>query len=153
MDRNWLDILVPQWRAMFTGSIHKMLSLPVPSVDQLKQLYPRIFDVHNDVAIQGFKARLVLKPNATPVLAKAYSLAFGLVETVTKLLNELVASGKIIPVRHAEWASPGVVVQNKDKSVLMSKKLSILSSELVTILYQDLMMYLLTWQTVPILPV
>lgn len=123
LGRNWLDVLIPQWRISFIQAHMcevKHLS-PVdatpPSLDQLAKLFPRVFDQNADSVIQGYVAKLLLKPNSLPVFAKAYSLAFGLVDPVNKHLDKMVTDGKAVRVRQAEWASPGVVVQKKDGNI------------------------------------
>lgn len=82
LGRNSLDVLVPDWRIAFCSvskQVNHVLSGIVPfSVDDLKSLFPKAFDVNSDTCIVGFMARLVLKPNAIPVFAKPYHLAFGL---------------------------------------------------------------------------
>ncbi|XP_052131934.1 uncharacterized protein K02A2.6-like [Frankliniella occidentalis] len=120
LGRDWLDTLVPDWRTKLKNHATKISSLnqlSPPSLDQLMKLFPRVFDQKADTCIEGFEARLVLKPNARPVFAKAYSLAYGLIEPVNKVLDKMVEDGKAVRVRQAEWASPGLAVAKKDGGV------------------------------------
>lgn len=119
LGRNWLDVLLPHWRSILlqTKPVNVISKSKPPTLEELKVLFPAVFDTKADSVIKGFTATLVLKPNATPVFAKAYTVAFGLLEKVSAHLNSLVKLGKAIRVRQSDWASPGVVVQKKDGGI------------------------------------
>lgn len=117
LGRSWLDVLFPQWRNAFVQNVTvSNVNVIPPSIEELKSLFPRPFDP-SDTPIEGYFARLTLKLNAKPILAKAYSLAFGLVEAVNRHLDKLVESGKAIRVSRTDWASPGLPVLKKDGSI------------------------------------
>jgi len=86
----------------------------VPSVSELQSMFPKVFDSESESPIVGFKARLVLKPNAIPVKHRAYKVPFGLVDTANKLLDSWVSRGVATRTRHAEWVSPGFLVLKKN---------------------------------------
>lgn len=118
--RNWLDVILPDWRSVLTQTSSPVKALPVespPSLDKLRSLFPAVFDNKADSTIKGFVATLVLKANAIPIFAKAYNVAFGILDKVSAHLDNLVKLGKAVPIRCSSWASPGVVVQKKDGSI------------------------------------
>ncbi|KAE8737994.1 hypothetical protein FOCC_FOCC016536 [Frankliniella occidentalis] len=118
LGRPWLDALVPKWRDIMspTTLISVISPTRVPSLEELKGLYPKIFDPNNDNPIVGFSAVLVLKDGATPIKHRAYKLAFGLTDSINSILDQMVQQGKAIHTRHAEWASPSFPVAKKDGS-------------------------------------
>ena len=122
LGRGWLDILFPKWRSSLipsnvpVNSVGSSVAQP-PSVDSLKKLFPATFNADADSCILGFTAKLVLKPNVTPVFAKAYPVPFGIVDKVSNHLDKMATDGKMVHVRQSEWASPGLVVPKKDGSI------------------------------------
>ena len=115
MGRPWLDILIPSWREFFsTSRVAHVLSEVPPSVDHLKEMFPKVFATNSDSPIVGFSARLVLKADAKPVKHRAYRVPFALDNVVNSLLDGWVKSDTAVHVRQAEWASPGFPVPKKD---------------------------------------
>lgn len=64
-----------------------------------------------------FKARINIKPNATPIFKKARPVPYALKEAVEKELGRLEKLGIISKIYRSEWAGPIVVVPKADKSI------------------------------------
>ncbi|XP_052124357.1 uncharacterized protein K02A2.6-like [Frankliniella occidentalis] len=90
------------------------ISVAVPSVEELRDMFPKIFDVNNDDPIVGFEARLLLQEKAAPVKHRAYKVPFALTDPVNAIVVKMVDQGKAVHVRHAEWASPLFPVPKKN---------------------------------------
>jgi len=60
--------------------------------------------------IKNFKARVVLKDDATPRFLKARTLPYAVREKVDRELDEMERTGVIEKISTSEWASPIVVV-------------------------------------------
>lgn len=121
LGRSWLDLVFPSWRQVL-GSLHKqqinhVSPIIAPSVEELQSLFPKVFSADANSCIQGFTARLVLKPDAKPVKHGAYSIAFGDIPPVNNILDSWVDSGTAVRVRQAEWASPGMPLPKKDGTI------------------------------------
>lgn len=118
LGRPWLDALFPGWRTvLFQPLSCQSVTVTPPTLEHLRKLFPRPFDTASKSCIEGFTAKLVLKEGARPIKHGAYSIAFGNIEPVNKILDDWVKSGKAIRVRQAEWASPGVPIPKKDGSL------------------------------------
>ena len=78
--------------------------------DELLKKYKYVCDAQHGV-IKGFKAALLLKKDAKPVVKKAHPVPFSLKAMVEKELARLTKDGIMTPVMPSEWASPIVVVQ------------------------------------------
>ncbi|KAK3930455.1 hypothetical protein KUF71_005189 [Frankliniella fusca] len=119
LGRDWLDTLLPHWRQIInvSCSISTLQSTQIPSLDQIKKLFPRPFNTEANSVIEGFTAKLVLQKNARPIFARAYPLPYGMEEPVSKVLDKMEADGKAIRVRIADWASPALAVPKKDGSI------------------------------------
>ena len=69
-------------------------------------------------ALQGYLARILVEPNATPRFSKARSVPYAYRELVEKELDRLVSEGIPEPVELSEWESPIVpVLKSNKKSV------------------------------------
>ena len=66
-------------------------------------------------ALQGYQARILVEPDATPRFSKARSVPYAYRELVEKELDRLVSEGILEPVEFSEWASPIVPVLKSDK--------------------------------------
>ena len=79
-------------------------------------------------ALEGYQARILVDPDATPRFSKACSVPYAYRELVEKELDHLASEGILEPVEFSEWASPIVPVLKSDKkSVRVCGGLSILS--------------------------
>jgi len=112
LGRDWLDTLFPYWRATWL-TVNSFDSTYI--VDELKLAYPNVFD-QSDSNIREFEAHLTLKSDARPVFMKPYQLPYGMVDIVSKKIDDLVAKGKIEKVEFSKWASPCLPVRKKDGS-------------------------------------
>ena len=66
-------------------------------------------------ALQGYQAKILVDPDATPRFSKARSVPYAYWELVEKELDCLVSDGILEPVEFSEWASPIVLVLKSDK--------------------------------------
>ena len=68
-------------------------------------------------ALQGYQARILVEPDATPRFSKARSVPYAYRELVEKELaiDCLVSEGILEPVEFSEWESPIVLVLKSDK--------------------------------------
>ena len=93
MSREWLDSLNPEWRKILlleSGeaiSVGYLSGVVLPSVEQLSKQFPAPFWSDCDSAIKDKLARLVLKPDFTPVKHGCYSYAFGAMKPVENVLD------------------------------------------------------------------
>lgn len=65
--------------------------------------------------LQGYQAKILVDPDATPHFSKARSVLYAYRELVEKELDRLVSDGILEPVEFSEWASPIVLVLKSDK--------------------------------------
>ncbi|KAE8741736.1 hypothetical protein FOCC_FOCC012731 [Frankliniella occidentalis] len=115
LGRPWLDALLPGWGDVFNQPVLiSSISVAAPSVEELRNMFPKIFDVNNDEPIVGFAARLLLQEKAAPVKHRAYKVPFALIDPVNAIVDKMVDQGKAVHVRHAEWASPSFPVPKKN---------------------------------------
>ena len=67
--------------------------------------------------VQGYEARLNLKPDVRPRFCKARVTAFAIKEKVCDELKKMIADGRLIKVDHSDWASAVVPVVKPDGSI------------------------------------
>lgn len=139
LGRNWLDILVPNWRKSFMVS--NLFQLPKSKCQNVSQVgnlanpviyskeqnidvvkliekdFPSLVSADTSQSITGYTAEIVVKDDIQPIFHKAYSVPFALREQVEKELISLEAQGVIYPVKHSDFASPIVVAPKPDKSI------------------------------------
>ena len=82
------------------------------TLDQLKQ--SEVFTSGLGL-VEGFKAQLRIKDDATPISLKARMLPFAIKEKVKEELQRMVEDGILKSVESSEWATPIVVVTTKQK--------------------------------------
>ena len=127
--RSWLDIICVEWRSQFTEvNMCKQINESVKSEsDYYKSKFSIVFDSDKTSCIKSFKARIVMKNDVVPVFCKAYTVAFGLRESVEQELERLVKDKIIYPVQFSDWASPIVIVQKTsgDIRICVDCKISI----------------------------
>ena len=84
------------------------------------QLLDDLLSQHSSVfrdelgTVKDVKVKLCVKENCTPKFFKLHSLPLALLEKVSNELDQLEASGIIVPVRHSAWAAPVVPIIKKD---------------------------------------
>ena len=84
-------------------------------------------------ALEGYQARILVDPDATPRFSKAHSVPYAYWELVEKELDHLVSEGILEPVEFSEWASPIVpVLKSDNKSVRVCGGLSMEVEDLFT---------------------
>ncbi|XP_036343670.1 uncharacterized protein K02A2.6-like [Rhagoletis pomonella] len=117
LGRNWLDVIVPQWRGIFgNGEINQLSNnLKLNTFDFYK--YNQLFSKDNNSTIKSYVAEIVLKDEHYPIFAKAYSVPFGLRKKVEDEIGRLCQQGVIVPVSRSRWASPIVIVNKGDGSI------------------------------------
>ena len=65
--------------------------------------------------MKGFKAKIHVDPDATPVFSKARTLPYSIRDEVEAKLQRLIKEGNLEPVQYSDWASPIVAVKKVDK--------------------------------------
>ena len=68
--------------------------------------------------LEGFKATIHIKPDATPRFCQARSVPFSMRALVEREIDRLVGEGIVEPVTFSEWAAPIVPVLKADKSTI-----------------------------------
>ena len=80
------------------------------SVNEVLDKYKAVFEPGLGT-VTGFKAKIIVDSDATPKYCKACSVCpLFLPEEGRKELDKLVEEGMLEPVKHAEWATPIVIV-------------------------------------------
>lgn len=106
LGRNWLEKIRLNW--------HEIFWTYNTSLNELLERYRSVFG--SDLgAAKGFKAKIIVEPNATPKFLRARSIPYFYREKVEIELEKLVADGTITPIEHSEWAAPIVAVLKPDK--------------------------------------
>lgn len=116
MGRQWLDVLFPAWRSMFSVPETVSIQSVKDTVDKYMSLYPSVFDVSDNTPIKTFKASLKLRPNFNNVISAPYDLPYALVPVVESMLDKMVKAGKVVPIMHSNNSSPCLPVKKKDGS-------------------------------------
>ncbi|CAL8106073.1 unnamed protein product [Orchesella dallaii] len=87
-------------------------------LEKLLNEYEDIFRVPSSTdRIRGFKARIILKDEASPKFLKARPLPFAVRQKVEQELVEMEKTGVITKIDHSDWASPLVVVPKQNGKV------------------------------------
>ena len=107
--RNWLAQIRLDWNNIF--SINNRQSL-----EDLLNQHSSVFQDELGT-VRDVKVKLYVKENCTPTFFKPRTLPLALREKVSNELDQLEASGIIVPVKLSPWASPVVPVIKKDGSV------------------------------------
>ncbi|KAL0820594.1 hypothetical protein ABMA28_006437 [Loxostege sticticalis] len=119
LGRQWLtelEISVPKFTQNPTETCNKLEC----DIDKLKQdLSSRFKDVFDTGLgkFSGGRARLRIRPNATPIFCRARPLPYALRERVDAELDAMLRAGVIEPVDHSDWATPLVIVHKPDASL------------------------------------
>ena len=110
LGRNWLYDLKLDWKGLL-----KVFRMSNGKTDfSLK--YPEVFQ-EGLGTVKGYKARIYLKENSTPIFKKARPVPFALKSAVDKEIDRLEADGVLVKVNHSDWASPIVVVPKADGGI------------------------------------
>ena len=109
LGREWLTKLKLDWTQVF--NISKARRLEEVLADH-KPVFEETLGT-----LKGFKAKLHLKPEATPKFFKARPVPFALRKKVEESLDELEQEGVLTKVTHSDWGSPIVVVPKKTGDV------------------------------------
>ena len=84
--------------------------------DEFKKTYKALFSDRLG-KINDFKAKLLVKNEATPKFCKSRKIPFELEDAVKLELRKLEAEGIIRSIKYSEWASPIVIVPKPDGQV------------------------------------
>ena len=106
LGRNWLTELQLNW--------HEIFWLHNASLNQVLEKHKAAFKPGLGT-VTGFKAKILVDPDATPRYCKAHTITYFYREKVEKELDRLVEEGTLEPVEHSEWAAPIVAVLKQDK--------------------------------------
>ncbi|XP_039306772.1 uncharacterized protein K02A2.6-like [Solenopsis invicta] len=135
VDGNFDTLMGREWISHFTHEIDfaKLFSSPdgihavstVPPCltaeqkGQLDQLLNRFQDVFDDVAgkLSGPPVKIHLKPEATPVFAKAREIPYALRDAYAREIDAKIKSGLYKKVDYSEWASTTHVVTKKNGKI------------------------------------
>ena len=83
---------------------------------QLKEKYPQLFS-DKIGKLEGFKAKIYVKPDAKPKFCYPRKVPFALDDAVKQELKNLEEDGILKPVSYSDWASPLVIVPKPDGQV------------------------------------
>jgi Reverse transcriptase (RNA-dependent DNA polymerase) len=115
--RNWLDILIEDWRKIFVFNKIKEIKQVSPLSDnyeqQIKQKFDSVFG-KSLIPIKQYEVHVQIKSGAVPVFRKPYNVPFALRDKVKDALNDMVRDQIIFPINQSEWASPIVVIEKKN---------------------------------------
>lgn len=108
------SLLGRQWNKVLNivtlpSSVNLVKSQKEILVGKLRAKFSNVFDGQPG-KIKQFKASILLKEGAAPVFCKARNIPYALKPAVDAELDRLEETGIITPVRHADWATPLVVV-------------------------------------------
>ncbi|XP_018914448.2 uncharacterized protein [Bemisia tabaci] len=120
LGREWLNILEPQLKDTILNDTPPNEVKQISNsnfVEIYRHKFPWVFNADKSEAIQGFQARLVLMPNATPIFHKYYELPYSLCEKVEAKLAEMVKNKRLEPVNHSNWASPIWPIVKKNNEI------------------------------------
>ncbi|GAA6080037.1 uncharacterized protein K02A2.6-like [Tachysurus ichikawai] len=114
--RNWLKELHLNWEQIFT--VYKVFTQAdgTLGVNEVLQRHQAVFS-ENQGCIEGFKAKIRIKPGTTPIFCKARPVPYALKEAVERELDRLEKMKVISKTEKSEWASPIVTVPKADKTI------------------------------------
>jgi len=113
--RNWLDVLIPNWRERLLSPKHQF-AVKETTVDDLKAKYADVFSPGLGT-VKGVKATLHRRKDIRPIFCKARPVPFALRPAVEAELDRMQAEGIIQPVDTSVWATPLVCIPKADGSV------------------------------------
>lgn len=86
------------------------------TLKDLSQEYSNVFRSELGF-MQKFKAKLVVKPDAKPILVRPRAVPFALREQIERELDRLEETGVVEKITHSEWAALIVAVPKTDSIV------------------------------------
>ncbi|XP_055716586.1 uncharacterized protein K02A2.6-like isoform X1 [Phlebotomus papatasi] len=131
LGRSWLNAIWPGWsscllsylndnksQGLHTEQIYSIQNFASQQglegwLGGMKQKFPNVF-AQDGTPIKHFKASIHMEPNASPVFCRARNIPYKLEEKVNEELTRLEGGGIIVPVQHADWASPLVIIPKGD---------------------------------------
>lgn len=121
LGRLWLDKLYPEWRKNIINEglgVNMVCHSPnAVIVSKINGDSPYVLNDSADQSIAQYEAELVLKVDATPIFHTPYSVPFKLRETVKAEIDKLITSGKLIPIKHSDWATPIIAIPKSDGKI------------------------------------
>ena len=125
LGREWLIQIQLDWNNVMKCSsiiseVNKLLESNVitPKLEALKSKYSVLFSSKLG-KVEGFQAKLNVKPNAIPKFMKARPIPFALKEPVTEEIERLEREGILKPIYFSHWASPIVIATSPDWRIRM----------------------------------
>ena len=106
LGRNWLEHIRLDWQ--------QINLVQLGSLQAVLRSHEAVFQGGLG-ALQGYLAKILVDPDATPRFSKARSVPYPYRELVEKEFDRLVSDGILEPVEFSEWASPIVPVLKSDK--------------------------------------
>ena len=105
------NLLGRDWIATLKGCVSCLCNVVSASADVDKVITKHAIVFTEELgALQGFKAKLYVEPNATPKFYRPRPVPFALKKSVEMELQRLEDEGIISPVQFSSWAAPIVLV-------------------------------------------
>lgn len=109
---NWNEIFKPQTIHTVSTSSSPLTAVQGAQLDKLLEKYSDVFK-NTAGKMTGPPVKMHLKPNSSPVFAKAHEIPFALRDAYAKEIDLKIASGFYERVKYSEWASTTHVVAKK----------------------------------------
>lgn len=116
LGRSWLREMQLDWKSIRKLNETRPTKNNASFVDDLKRKYPTLFS-DSMGKMKDIKARIDVKPDATPRFLKARPVPIALRDKVNENIEKLVNYEVLSPIRHSDWATPIVPVIKSDGSV------------------------------------
>ena len=117
LGRDWMRVVNIEWRDINHMELKQEQKAEMEErLRRLKEHYSSVFEDCLGKLV-GMKARLTLKPDATPRFVKAKPVPYTMRPKIEKELEKLQQMGVLSPVTWSEWATPIVAVQKPDGGV------------------------------------
>lgn len=111
LGRNWIKGLKLDWKTVMSLSHVTVAN----RVEALRAKLPTVFSSLG--VINNYEAKVVLKPDCTPVFCKQRPVPFALRDWVEAHLKNLEKKRVVYRVTQSDWATPVVIVHKKDGSL------------------------------------
>ena len=113
LGRDWLQHIRLDWPSLF--KMHSVCG-NLSHGDTILDEFPSVF-ADGLGSIAGFTATIHLDKSAVPKCFPPRLIPYALKHQVNLEIDRLVKEGIVVPVDHAKWASPIVIVRKKDGSI------------------------------------